>query len=212
MRIMPLGDSITQADSSHDSYRRPLWKLLQSGGYRVEFVGSENENHRGGPPIRDFDLDHEGHWGWRTDEVLSNIGSWARAARPDVVLLHLGTNDALEGESPASTVSEIERIIDRLREANATVTVLVAKVIPTANTSWNRDIERLNTEISPIASRKSTPTSIVTVIDQFSGFDGQRDTYDGVHPNAGGESRMANRWFQSLEPILKQRTATVSPP
>src|SRR5262245_54038543 len=71
VRIMPLGDSITQADASHDSYRRPLWKSLQSGGYLVDFVGSSSMNHMGGPPVRDFDADHEGHWGWRADEIES---------------------------------------------------------------------------------------------------------------------------------------------
>jgi lysophospholipase L1-like esterase len=202
---MPLGDSITQGDVSHDSYRRSLWKQLQAAGQRVDFVGSTRENYRGGPPVPDFDTDHEGHWGWRADEVLGEIAAWARASRPDVVLMHLGTNDALEGESPASTIAEMERIIDRLRDANPAVTVLVARIIPTANATWNRDIERLNTEILSIGSRKTTASSAVAVVDHFTGFDGQAETYDGVHPNDAGERKMATRWFQALQALTKGR-------
>ena len=29
VRILPLGDSITQANRSHNSYRRPLWHMLK---------------------------------------------------------------------------------------------------------------------------------------------------------------------------------------
>ncbi len=38
-KILPLGDSITQADFNYNSYRRPLWHLLNEAGYSVDFVG-----------------------------------------------------------------------------------------------------------------------------------------------------------------------------
>src|SRR5262245_49058971 len=92
-RIMPLGDSITQGNTATDSYRRPLWKRFQDARLDVDFVGSQRDNNGGPPPAADFDLDHEGHWGWRADEILGSIDGWAAAARPDVVLVHRGSND-----------------------------------------------------------------------------------------------------------------------
>ena len=40
--ILPLGNSITQADTSHDSYRYPLWKKLIDAqlGNTTRFTGS----------------------------------------------------------------------------------------------------------------------------------------------------------------------------
>lgn len=211
-RVMPLGDSITQGAASRDSYRRPLWKMLQDGGYRVDFVGSLNTNYQGGPPVRDFDVDHEGHWGWRADEVLAQIAGWARDTRPEVVLLHLGTNDAIEGQDPSTTISEIERIVDRLRDANAGVTVIVAQVIPAVDSAWNGRIRQVNALI-PSVARKSTPDSPVVVIDQSAGFNAQSDTYDGVHPTAAGETKIATRWYDALVRVLgrPQTTAGVVP-
>ena len=75
---MPLGDSITQGNTKHNSYRRPLWIELRKAGYNVDFVGSTRENFKGLSPLSDFDPDHEGHWGWRVDEALERIDGWMR--------------------------------------------------------------------------------------------------------------------------------------
>jgi hypothetical protein len=44
VKILPLGDSMTQGEAGHFSYRRPLWKMLDSAGYKVDFVGSLRTN------------------------------------------------------------------------------------------------------------------------------------------------------------------------
>ena len=202
-RIMPLGDSITQADSEHDSYRRPLFKSLELEGRSVDFVGSLSSNYRGGPPRADFDLDHEGHWGWRVDEILGAIRGWAEAQEPDVLLVHLGSNDVFQDQSVSSTLDELSRLIDVVRESRPDAAFLVAQIIPTRNSSRNRTIRELNASISSLAS-KSTDRSKVRIVDQFTGFDPGRMTYDGVHPNAEGEIHMADRWLEALERHLDE--------
>jgi hypothetical protein len=203
LRIMPLGDSITQADSEHDSYRRPLFKTLELEGRSVDFVGSLSSNYRGGPPRPDFDLDHEGHWGWRVDEILEEIGGWVEQEEPDVLLVHLGSNDVFQDQSVSSTLDELARLIDVVREARPDADFLVARIIPTANSSRNRTIRELNASISSLES-KSTERSAVTIVDHFTGFDPGRMTYDGVHPNAEGEIHIAGRWLAALERHLDE--------
>ena len=197
LRVMPLGDSITQADSEHDSYRRPLSKSLELEGRSVDFVGSLSSNYRGGPPHPDFDPDHEGHWGWRADEILEEIRGWAEAEEPDVVLVHLGSNDVFQDQGVSSTLDELSRLIDAVREARPNTAFLIAQIIPTINSSRNRTIRDLNDGISALES-KSTEWSKVRIVDQFTGFDPGRMTYDGVHPNAAGEIHMADRWLAAL--------------
>jgi lysophospholipase L1-like esterase len=199
---MPLGDSITQADSQHDSYRRPLWLKLKSSGFDIDFVGSQTSHHRGPPPNQDFDMDHEGHWGWRADEVLGRVGEWADTELPDIVLLHLGTNDVLQSQSTASTIDEMGQIIDRIRAAKTDVTILLAQLIPVDNPGRNAAIRSLNEDILKLAESKTNEHSPIRVVDQFSGFDPRLDTYDGLHPNPGGEEKMAQTWFSVLQQIL----------
>jgi lysophospholipase L1-like esterase len=200
-RIMPLGDSITQGNTQTNSYRRPLWRLLEAAGAKVDFVGSETSNNGGPPPNPDFDLDHEGHWGWRADQVLAMIDAWARAQQPDVVLVHLGSNDVFQGQDNASTLDELSSIVARLRAANPSVKVLLAQLIPTRNAAADARIVQLNAAISGLAARLHTSASPVVAVDHYSGFDADRDTRDGIHPNAAGETKMANVWLAAYQAL-----------
>jgi hypothetical protein len=49
---------------------------------------------------------------------------------------------------------------------------------------------------------KDRPESPLTLVDQYSGFDPSTMIYDGTHPNAVGDARMADRWFEKLTPVL----------
>jgi len=202
VRIMPLGDSITQGDADHDTYRRPLWKSLQVEGYDVDFVGSLRGNHRGPAPRDDFDRDHEGHWGWRVDEILARIRGWVEDSEPDVILIHLGSNDVFQGEDVETTLDELGELIDAVRESRPEATFLLAQIIPTTMAHANAGIRELNARIPELAASKSSATSRVVVVDHFTGFDATRQTYDGVHPNADGEIHLSDRWLAALADVL----------
>lgn len=202
-KIMLLGDSITQGNATHDSYRRPLWHLIDDAGIPVDFVGSMDQNFDHVPnPNPDFDLDHEGHWGWRADAILTQITTWATAAQPDVVLMHLGSNDAFQAQDETTTVDELKQIVEALRAVNPDVIVLVAQILPSANATEDAAVDALNALIPPMVEANSTEQSPIHVVDQNTDFDPATETYDGQHPNAAGEQEMAERWFAVLEPIL----------
>jgi lysophospholipase L1-like esterase len=203
VRIMPIGNSITQAYAGRNSYRRPLWHRLTGAGYSVNFVGSQRSNHNGLPAKPDFDLDHEGHWGWRADQLLASMGTWASTYRPNIVLMHAGSNDMFQGQDVTSTINELSQLIDRIRAANPYVKILLAKLIPP--TEWNGRLTRinaLNNAIPGLVSRKHTTQSPVVLVDQTVGFNASTDTYDGVHPNEVGERKMADRWYEALVRLL----------
>ena len=197
LRIMPLGDSITQGYT--DSYRSELWALLRESGWNVDFVGSMNRAY--GSEVGDHDRDHEGHWGWRADEVLERIEEWAKQAKPDVVLVHLGTNDIGSGETVAQTMDEIEQIINQLRMVNPRVHVLLAEIIPVDHPAMVERIQQYNLGLVELAGRLDSATSRILPVDQFNGFDAAQDTYDGIHPNSRGNRKMADRWLAALETL-----------
>jgi hypothetical protein len=88
--LLPVGDSITQADRQHDSYRLPLWrKLLDANGDSTEvlYTGSmvnhwdespstthPQASHNGRP----FPPHHEGHAGWTSENLLKGLDPGAR--------------------------------------------------------------------------------------------------------------------------------------
>src|SRR5678815_5672583 len=73
IRIMPLGDSITDG-SSFDSpdgsggYRLKLYTMLTNIGYNVDYVGLQTINSG-----LLTEKEHEGHSGWRIDQIDSTI-------------------------------------------------------------------------------------------------------------------------------------------
>jgi hypothetical protein len=223
VKIMPLGNSITQADKDHYSYRYNLWKKLIDANVSFDFVGSHNTNKGGNPAWpaykgNNFDSDHEGHSGWTIDQILNGfvhepnsgkLSEWLQGYTPDVVLLHAGTNDALMDHPLESTVKELEEVINQIRQKNPGVTILLAKLIPAheekVGKSHVENIKKLNERIVALAPQLNTSISNVVLVDQFEGFDATpgADTYDGLHPNASGEEKMAKKWFAALSSLMK---------
>ena len=114
---MPLGDSITRGSSGtppYTGYRKHLFNYLIRDGIDFDFVGSMND---GNPD--EFDTDHEGHGGWKVQDIDANINLWLTDSYPDIVLLHIGTNDIGSRESNESTIIEIEGIIDKIYNYNS---------------------------------------------------------------------------------------------
>jgi lysophospholipase L1-like esterase len=192
---MPLGDSITEGGGGYATYRYWLQKDLEKIGVAVDFVGSQSGSHWGKPRFSDFDPDHEGHWGWTSGQVRKRIDEWAAAARPDVVLLHLGTNDL--AAQPDVIPENLAAIIASLRKANPRVTIFVARLIPVREFP-PESLDRVNASIEGMANEQSKAESRVIVVPQDAGFDAAADTVDGVHPNETGERKMAKRWFEAL--------------
>lgn len=203
IKIMPLGDSITHADKERNSYRRPLWQKLQEADFNtVDFVGSQTQNSDGPNPNPDFDLDHEGHSGFRTDEILLQLDDWLDFAQPDVALIHLGTNDILQGQSADSTIDELSQVIDTFRAENPNIAIFLAQIIPTIKN--NDELQELNQQIPILAAEKDQENSPVIVVDQFSGFSLSEDTYDSIHPNSDGENKIADRWLESFSELFSE--------
>lgn len=118
-RILCLGDSITQSDNLHKSYRYNLWTKLIDAGTEFDFIGSVSSNNGGSPTWPDylgkaFDRDHEGHWGWRADEIRASLPGWLANYTPDIALIHLGSNDLIQFQSVASTVEEISATVSNI--------------------------------------------------------------------------------------------------
>lgn len=220
VKIMPLGDSITRggpdADTPYSSYRYYLDASLRSSGYSVDFVGSMSSGYTKFV----FDQQHDGHGAYTTGMMVgtpsfSPLASWLAASpTPEIVLLHVGTNDALNRIPLATRLANVKQIVTLLRQKNPKVRVMVAQVIPTGNATFNLKSGLLdyNTALPSLAAGLSTTTSPVTVVDLFSGYDGIADNEpDGIHPKATGERKMAGAWQRALAPVLSGASPALTP-
>jgi lysophospholipase L1-like esterase len=105
VKIMPLGDSITLGDksTSTNGYRLTVANLFSSAGLPFDLVGSLKN---GTIP----DNDHEGHGGWTSGQILDAVNGFLANANPNVVFLHIGTND-LANTTPDQVATNIEALL-----------------------------------------------------------------------------------------------------
>ncbi len=202
IRILPLGDSITQANDQNLSYRYWLWNNLAEQNIAADFVGTQDSNHEGNPDYPPtFDLNHQGHWGWRTDEVLEKLPQWLQHYRADISLVHLGTNDCLKNQPVEETLAELEQIVTLLRQDNPNIDVIFSPLGPT---TWKGSecLTKINQGLKQIVSRLHTSDSHVLLAEFKQPLDPQSQLYDGLHPNAEGEQVIADMWSSAIRNVV----------
>ena len=202
VRVLPFGDSVTSSYAGHSSYRYWLWHLLMNRGYDVDFVGTQYGVEGGSPDRTDFDQNHEGHSGWQAQNGAQNAYNIFQSTRPDIVLLDLGANDVEQGQDNAQTIEELRQIIQAARAVNPYTIILIAQ--PSPGMVNNHELRKLNRMIRMLAREENRPESLVRPVNLNSGFNTERDTFDGVHPNETGELKIARRWFRTLNGVLRR--------
>ncbi|WP_433619540.1 SGNH/GDSL hydrolase family protein [Dactylosporangium sp. CA-139114] len=194
VRIMPLGDSITDGLTVPGGYRGPLWQELTELGARIDFVGSMDS----GPPDLP-DHDHEGHSGARIDEIDAKVEAWVRAVAPDVVLLQAGTNDVLQNLAMPEAPDRLGLLIDHVLAAAPQAIVFVASITPLVDPGREEQVEAFNARLPAVVAARGPR---VRFVDMHAGL-GVEDLQDGIHPNTGGYAKMAGVWVGALRPVLQ---------
>jgi len=212
VRIMPLGDSIT---GTPGCWRAILWNQLQNSGYTdIDFVGTQTGQTCSLP----FDSDCEGHGGILAIDIAdqNQLPSWLNATNPDILMMHLGTNDILSGTKTVDMIlSAYSTMVGQMRVNNPYMKILVAQIIPvytatTQCTTCYQQVIDLNVAIPAWAAGLATSQSPIVVVDQWTGFDTTIDTSEGIHPNDTGNQKIADKWYPALVAYLNGSVSTTT--
>ena len=215
LRIQCVGDSITQGGKTNQAeytYRLPLQQKLRTAGIAFDFVGSQKSGLQGDATWPDiapgvpFDLDHDGYYGHKTADALQKtIKGWkADAPPPDVVMIHLGTNDQGAEDHVATVQTPLRDFIAFLRTKNPSVIVLLGHL----NFNGSKGADSIRSLVETLAREVNTATSPVITVPHYQGWvenpdSPGTDTFDWAHPNPQGQEKMAARWLAALQPHLK---------
>lgn len=197
VRIMPLGDSITYGIGFSGSYRTELWKRLIADGDRINFVGSVS--HGSG---KLGDSDNEGHIGWEIGQLDANVIGWIAAYQPDIVLLHIGSNDIDHGVPADVMISRLSSLLNHIFIAKPTTYVIVSTLIP-INRGDQATWVAFNAAIPGIVAQfRSQGYKIVSVnMSNVLTFD---DLRDGIHPTRAGYDKMAAQWYPVVSTVYRE--------
>ncbi len=124
---------------------------------------------------------------------------WVMQRNIDVMVLELGGNDGLRGIDLSSTKANLQQIIDKAKEKNPDMEIIIAgmQVPPNLGTDYTREFQNLY----PDLAKKNDLTLIPLILDKVGG----RKQYmqsDQIHPNIEGHKIIAKTVWEFLFPVL----------
>ena len=210
IRIEPLGDSITYGQNVPGGYRLPLYQLLTNAGYNVQFTGAEVDN----PGPFQTQPDHEGHPGFRIDQIQSGFLTWINAVpSPDIILLIIGTNDYGQNYNTASATNRLDQLISLIVSNRPAAKLVVANLtLRTDSTAVNTAIQTtFNPFVPGLVAKHAALGQQVYFVNMYSALGAGDLQSDGLHPTQIGFNKMATNWFSSVVNLIAPLGTTNRP-
>ncbi|KAK4549928.1 hypothetical protein LTR36_005229 [Oleoguttula mirabilis] len=194
---MPLGASIVwgQDSTDHNGFRLLLRTMLEANGNTVTYVGTRFHGNMTNNAC-------EAYPGDTIDEVQSRAnssGAWAYA--PNVVLVHLGTNDCQLGANETSTTAaaRFASFLASIKAEDADALVIASTLIRNLDRDVDDCIVHFNSHLAGIVRDASDGGQKVTLVDMHDAVPfSDINTTDLTHPTDAGYDIMARVWYEGL--------------
>jgi hypothetical protein len=215
-KILPLGDSITDGFTVLGGYRIELFRAAHAAGQSITFVGSLMN----GPAMVDgvnFPRSHEGHNGFTIadEQAAGRMGISGQLTAtamtnftPHIVTLAIGTNDVDLNVADLATANvRLGALMDQIFNANPSVLLVVAQIVPTGTDAENVRVRAYNATIPPLVQARADAGRHIMLVDMYTAFTNDpnfRTTLlaDNLHPNMAGYTVMGQVWYRALSNLF----------
>lgn len=181
-KIVAFGDSLTAGLGLPQpaSYPSLLQKKLDADGFAYEVVnaGVSGDTSAGG--VRRVD--------------------WALDGDVKIVILELGGNDILRGQSIDAMKENLARIIERAKAHGATVLLAGMEAPTNSGVEYRQAVH----EAFPSLAREYNVPEIPFFLDGVAGIESLNQR-DGIHPNEAGTKIVTETVYRSLRPLLEKQ-------
>jgi acyl-CoA thioesterase-1 len=125
---------------------------------------------------------------------------WLLKQPVDVLILELGGNDGLRGIAPESTKANLQGIIDKVKQKNPVVRILIAGMQMPPN--MGEDYTKAFAAVFPSVAKANQAVLLPFLLEGVGGKE-ELNQQDGIHPNAKGHAIVAETVWKVLEPMLR---------
>lgn len=124
---------------------------------------------------------------------------WILKQPIDIFVLELGANDGLRGLPLTETKKNLQAIIDKVKEKNPNVKIIIAgmQVPPNLGPEYTREFR----SIFPELAKKNDALLIPFLLDGVAGDD-TLNLPDGIHPNVEGHKIVADNVITALKRVM----------
>ena len=181
--ILFFGDSLTAAMGLDpaEGYPAEIQKIIDSLGlnYEVLNAGLSGETTAAG----------------------RNRIDWVLNQEVDVFVLALGANDGLRGIPVEETYRNLQAIIDKVREENPNVEIVLAgmQIPPNLGPEYTTQFR----ELFPRLAEENNLHLVPFLLEGVAG-DPKLNQQDGIHPTAEGYDIVAKNVWEVLEPVVRE--------
>ena len=219
-KILPLGDSITWGINYGGGYRIKLFTHTSADNKKITFLGYDTANPPSatvlsalGTASSSWVAKHEGHSGWtiqQDDDLVTGKSTATNDSvnykgkkvvadfSPNIVLIHLGTNDMYQ--TPAGAPDRLGTLIDHVVADAPNALVVVSSIIPFP--SGAAAVDTFNKAVPGVVKTRTDAGKHVIYVDMFAALKTSDLGSDMVHPNEGGYEKMAVVWYNAIKPYL----------
>ncbi len=137
--------------------------------------------------------------GETTSGGASRIEGALKTHRPEIVVIELGANDGLRGQSLDLMRRNLEAMVDASRRVKAEVLLVGMRLPPNYGTAYTEKFQRTYAEIA-----KAKKAAFVPFL--FEGFAEEARYFqsDRVHPTSEAQALMLETVWKGLKPLLKR--------
>ena len=140
--------------------------------------------------------------GETTSGGASRLAADMKSNRPAVVVIQLGTNDALRGLPIAGMRDNLERMIRIVRRARAEPVLVGLMIPPNYGIDYANEFRALYPALAAKHRVRLVPFLLEGIADKPDLF--QRDQ---LHPTAAAQARIADNVWPAIEPLLEKGAA-----
>ena len=129
--------------------------------------------------------------------AVARLPKLLKTYKPQIVVIELGGNDGLRGQSPLLIQKNLANLIQQSQQAKATVVVLGMKIPPNYGTAYSQAFEKNYSIVSQQYKVKLMPFFLT-------GVAGNKNLMqsDLVHPNAKAQSILLNNAYPYINGAL----------
>lgn len=183
-RILVIGDSLSAE-----------YGLPKESGWVAEIAKRLHDHET------EYQIHNSSISGDTTSGGISRLPAELKRYQPAVVIIELGSNDALRGLSLDMTRENLAQMITWCQDSGAKVVLIGMQIPPNYGKRYADQFANMFPEIA-----STYGTALVPFL--FEGFATDRQMFqeDAIHPNEAGQKIMAQTVWKQLAPLLQELT------